>query len=342
MGDIFHCRKFSLSNSHAGLKVGTDGVLLGAAVSLLDFSEVSAGITQLVSPSAEAGSFLPADEALPASTGEGVLPGGVGRPIRILDIGTGTGIVALILAQRLSERGLDFRIVGIDINEEAAAEAAANFAASPWADKMEARAMGLQQYVPEEKFDMIISNPPYYDNSPKARDAAREGARHAATLSWRDVAAFAAGNLLPPGPLCLILPADQELSLRRYAASFGLYPRRLLRIRTTARKAPSRLIAEFVFTPPSAPAASAPTSPLSPVPAPAPAASASLAASFAPLSAPATDVAPLYAPVPSPATTMLPIEEELTLQDGTYYTTAYVNLVKEIYTENFLSAKVKP
>ena len=172
---------------------------------------------------------------------------------------------------------------------------------------------------------MIISNPPYYDNSPKARDAAREGARHAATLSWRDVAAFAAGNLLPPGPLCLILPADQELSLRRHAASFGLYPRRLLRIRTTARKAPSRLIAEFVFTPPSAPAASA-----------------SLAASFVPLSAPATDVAPLYAPVPAPATTMLPIEEELTLQDGTYYTATYVNLVKEIYTENFLSAKVKP
>ena len=332
MGDIFHCRRFSLSNSHAGLKVGTDGVLLGAAVSLLDFSEVSAGVTQPASPSvapaasvtqpaspsigisqsaapsAEAGSFLSADEALPASTGDGFLPGGVGRPIRILDIGTGTGIVALILAQRLSERGLDFRIVGIDINEEAAAEAAANFAASPWADRMEALPIGLQDYVPEEKYDMIISNPPYYDNSPKARDAAREGARHAATLSWRDVAAFAAGNLLPPGPLCLILPADQELSLRRYAASFGLYPRRLLRIRTTARKAPSRLIAEFVFTPPSAPA---------------------------------TDVAPLYAPVPAPATTMLPIEEELTLQDGTYYTTAYVNLVKEIYTENFLSAKVK-
>ena len=320
MGDIFHCRRFSLSNSHAGLKVGTDGVLLGAAVSLLDFSEVSAGVTQSASPSAgisqpaapsaEAGSFLSADEALPASTGEGVLPGGVGRPIRILDIGTGTGIVALILAQRLSERGLDFRIVGIDINEEAAAEAAANFAASPWADRMEARTIGLQQYVPEEKYDMIISNPPYYDNSPKARDAAREGARHAATLSWRDVAAFAAGNLLPPGPLCLILPADQELSLRRYAASFGLYPRRLLRIRTTARKAPSRLIAEFVFTPPSAPAVSALASPL--------------------------------APAPAPATTMLLIEEELTLQDGTYYTTAYVNLVKEIYTENFLSARVKP
>lgn len=347
MGDIFHCRRFSLSNSRAGLKVGTDGVLLGAAVDLEQLgnkhwgspesalghtSGRSGGTALEITPgrSGDAASghtsggsdaampdYTPGrsnDTALTACDAGGsdedsgrnedrggAQDEGLPGPLRILDIGTGTGIIALILAQRLQEMGLDFWIDAIDINPEAAAEAAENFAASPWADRMRAQAVSLQDFKPEGKYDLIVSNPPYYDNSPKAGTQAREGARHAATLSWRDVAAFAAGNLLPPGPLCLILPADQELALRRYAASFGLYPRRLLRIRTTARKAPSRLIAEFTSAAPASPAAATPSS---------------LTTRMNPV----------------------PIEEELTIQDGPYFTPEYINLVKDIYIDKKISS----
>ena len=347
MGDIFHCRRFSLSNSRAGLKVGTDGVLLGAAVDLEqlgnkhwgspesalghtsggsdaatpDYTPGRSNDTALISCDAGGSdSITPehtpclsggtAPEITPGRSDEdsgrnedrgGVQAAGLPGPLRILDIGTGTGIIALILAQRLQEMGLDFWIDAIDINPEAAAEAAENFAASPWADRMRAQAVSLQNFKPEGKYDLIVSNPPYYDNSPKAGTQAREGARHAATLSWRDVAAFAAGNLLPPGPLCLILPADQELALRRYAASFGLYPRRLLRIRTTVRKAPSRLIAEFTSAAPASPAAATPSS---------------LTTRMNPV----------------------PIEEELTIQDGPYFTPEYINLVKDIYIDKKISS----
>ncbi len=323
MGDIFHCRRFSLSNSRAGLKVGTDGVLLGAAVDLEQLGNKHWGSPESALGHTSGRSDAATPDYTPGRSNDtaliscdaggsdedsgrnedrgGAQDEGLPGPLRILDIGTGTGIIALILAQRLQEMGLDFWIDAIDINPEAAAEAAENFAASPWADRMRAQAVSLQDFKPEGKYDLIVSNPPYYDNSPKAGTQAREGARHAATLSWRDVAAFAAGNLLPPGPLSLILPADQELALRRYAASFGLCPRRLLRIRTTVRKAPSRLIAEFTSAAPASPAAATPSS---------------LTTRMNPV----------------------PIEEELTIQDGPYFTPEYINLVKDIYIDKKISS----
>ena len=100
---------------------------------------------------------------------------------------------------------------------------------------------------PEEKhlFAAIFSNPPYFQDSLKAPDARRCTARHTDTLSYREICAFAASHLTPDGTLSLILPAADEQPLLRYAASFGLRSFRVLRIRTTARKVPSRIIAEF-------------------------------------------------------------------------------------------------
>lgn len=206
MGDIFRCRKFSLSNKCAGLKVGTDGILIGAA-----------------SP----------------------LPCPATETCTVLDIGTGTGIIALILAQRLSESSTPFHIDAIDINPDAVMEATGNFASSPWGSSMEATLQRLQDFIPTHTYDLIVSNPPYYEFSPLSRDDSRDSARRASALSWRDIIPFAANHLSLQGRLSLILPADQETSLRRFAASFGLHPTKILRIRTTSRKAPSRIVAEF-------------------------------------------------------------------------------------------------
>ena len=104
----------------------------------------------------------------------GALPG------RILDVGTGTGCIALIVAQRLADTGAEgFEIVGIDIDEPSAREAAANFAASPWAANLSAVHCPLRDFGGRGCWDLIVSNPPYYASDLQAPEFRRNAARHA-------------------------------------------------------------------------------------------------------------------------------------------------------------------
>lgn len=202
---VFRFKKFEVRNDLAAQKVGTDAVLLGAAMTLPD----------------KAGAQL-------------------------LDVGTGTGVIALMAAQRLAVGGQPFNISAIDIDPAAISEARANFAASPWSPSLHAEAISLEDMAQREGLlDAIFSNPPFFHDSLKAPDARRSAARHTDTLSYREICAFASAHLAPDGILSLILPAEDETPLLRYAASFGLKAFRILRIRTGARKAPKRIIAEF-------------------------------------------------------------------------------------------------
>lgn len=207
----FHFKRFDVTNERSSMKVNTDGVLLGAVVRL--------------------------------SGGER----------SVLDVGTGTGTIALMLAQRLGDLGVsDCRITGIDIDAPSAEEASANFAASPWSGCLEARQEPFRKDAEGAEIDLIVSNPPYFDNSLQAAGDRRNAARHTEvaagegeSLSYRDLVVFAERRLSPDGRLALILPADQEKALIRFAASYSLHPQRITRVRTTPRKAPSRIIAEF-------------------------------------------------------------------------------------------------
>lgn len=209
MASSFRFRRFSVRNTDSALKVGTDAVLLGAAVTLKDTDR------------------------------------------RLLDIGTGTGVIALMAAQRLSDitdcgsGRHSFSIDAIDIDAPSAAEAALNFKESPWQENLRAICCPLSAFGPEEKFDLIFSNPPYYDNSLVNPDARETAARHTGSLSYREICAFAAKNLCPEGRLAMILPSESETALKRTAASFGLRLFRILRIRPTAAKPVRRIIAEF-------------------------------------------------------------------------------------------------
>lgn len=214
MGE-FRFKQFTVRQDASALKVGTDAVLLGAAMTL-----------------------LPSDRTL-------------------LDVGTGTGVIALMAAQRLAEPSAPLAcgsaitstglpdIIAIDIDGPSAAEAAANFAASPWSGMLSARHCSLQDFAPDAPLDVIFSNPPFYDESLRNPDAREAAARHTCSLSYRDLCAFAARHLAPDGRLSLILPAECEAALLRTAASFGLHPFRILRILTTAGKAPRRIVAGF-------------------------------------------------------------------------------------------------
>ncbi|AIZ65126.1 hypothetical protein PK28_09075 [Hymenobacter sp. DG25B] len=147
---------------------------------------------------------------------------------RILDIGTGTGLLALMAAQRAPGSYIE----AVELDALAAAQAAANAAASPWAGRLRVHALSLQQYVATrpDRFDHIICNPPFFRHSLQSPDAARTTARHttAETLPFSTLCASAAGLLTPTGQLTVLLPPPEMLHLEREAAAAGLYPQHRL------------------------------------------------------------------------------------------------------------------
>ena len=200
---VFRFKKFEVVNERSAMKVNTDGVLLGASMTI-----------------------RPEDK-------------------RFLDIGTGTGTIALMAAQRSCA---DAKVDAIDIDEPSASEAAANFANSPWSESMSAFNMSLDEFAKETlaMYDLIFSNPPYFEDSLSAPDERKSTARHTSDgLSYRDIFNFASERLVPSGRVSLVLPADQERELCRYARMSGFHLFRILRVRTVPRKAPTRIIAEF-------------------------------------------------------------------------------------------------
>ena len=187
------------------------------------------------------------------------------KGMRILDVGTGTGTIALMAAQRLSDlicrpqpiegdvsRPEGVSITAIDIDEASATEATENFRNSPWADMLSAQNITLDAYsatlAPEIRFDHIFSNPPYFDDALQAPEQRRNDSRHTSTgLSYRELLEFAKERLTEDGRISLVLPAETEAALTRHARMCGLHLFRILRVRTVPRKHPIRIIAEFSF-----------------------------------------------------------------------------------------------
>ena len=131
------------------------------------------------------------------------------QPFRILDIGTGSGLIALMLAQRCPEAQID----AIDIDGASCKQARENFAASQWAERLHVAQSSLQDWQNRE-YDLIVSNPPYFVDSLKAPDAARCAARHNDTLPFRSLIAESARRLKPDGTLAVIVPAEAEDELQ--------------------------------------------------------------------------------------------------------------------------------
>ena len=164
---------------------------------------------------------------------------------RVLDVGTGTGVIALMLAQRTDS----VQILGIDIDPAAADEAAANFAASPWSDRLTALSVRLQDSVSEDHlFDLIVSNPPFFSASLKAPETRRRTARHDDTLPAADLIAAARRLLAPSGRLAVIYPPEEARSFVMEAEAAGLYLSRLTRVISVAGQPPKRHLMEFSRT----------------------------------------------------------------------------------------------
>ena len=204
---FFRFKQFTVWHDRCAMKVGTDGVLLGA--------------------------WCPIQIENPSNT------------FNILDIGTGSGLIALMLAQR----ALYARITAIDIDQKAVEQAQYNFSISPWKERLECHLSALQQVEGEELFDLIVSNPPYFQDSLKNPDNQRAMARHTDTLSYEELLSNSARLLKQQATLALVLPIEAEQQIITIAQTHKLYPTHITHVYPKPGKAAKRLLIAFSLLP---------------------------------------------------------------------------------------------
>ena len=167
---------------------------------------------------------------------------------RILDIGTGTGLIAIMAAQRTAEA----HITAIDIDSECISQARENVEATRWSARIEVVHTPLQEFSAAEPFDVIISNPPYFVDSLLSPDAARSTARHTDTLSFDDLAQGVLRLLSQDGHFALILPPT-EMERFLSAARGRLFLTRRCEVWTTPTSGARRIMAQLSPQPPATP-----------------------------------------------------------------------------------------
>lgn len=199
-GELFVFKRFSVSHSRSAMKVGVDGVLIGAW-------------------------------ATP-------------NEVRILDVGTGCGLISLIMAQRTKKAS----IIGIDIDAPSVDEAKDNFRNSLWSDRLVAMRESFAERISSEpgSFDLILSNPPFFKSGIKDTGSPRIKARHQGELSPFSLIEGSAELLKTEGRLSMICPAEFENELISDAISKGLIPCRLTLVRHHDGAPFKRLLIEFI------------------------------------------------------------------------------------------------
>lgn len=197
--NYFQFKQFRIIQEKSAMKVGTDGVLLGAWVDILNINT-------------------------------------------ILDVGTGTGLIALMLAQRL-----DAKITGIEIEKNAAKEATENVLNSLWHERITIQNISFQKFAEntKTKFDLIVSNPPFFINDKRSAKTELSVARHSDKLPLGDLAKYSEKMLSEDGRLGLILPVYSAERFIKIASWFDLYLIRLTKVRPGENKPPNRFLMEF-------------------------------------------------------------------------------------------------
>lgn len=181
------------------MKIGTDGVLLGAWVNLEEEKS-------------------------------------------ILDVGTGTGVIALMMAQR-SNAVID----AVEIDKNAAGQSLENTKKSPWNSRINVFCTPLQDFNSKTQYDLIISNPPYFSNSLKNLIQEKSNARHDVTLTLNDFLSSSHRLLKPSGRLALILPFDKKAAFTKKAREYKLNCIRKTNVRPTPQKQAKRVLLEFSY-----------------------------------------------------------------------------------------------
>lgn len=198
---MFQFKKFSVQQDKTAMKIGTDGVLLGA--------------------------WTPINH----------------NPESVLDIGTGTGIIALMIAQRTNAIQID----ALEIDEEAYEQATDNFENSPWNDRLYCFHAGLEEFVeePEDEYDLIISNPPFYSEDYKSDNEQRDLARFQDAMPFEDLVEAADLLLSEYGIFSLIIPYKEEENFIALASEYELFPFKITRVKGTPTSEIKRSLLAF-------------------------------------------------------------------------------------------------
>ncbi len=159
---------------------------------------------------------------------------------RILDIGTGTGLLALMAAQR-SNAIVD----AVELEPDAALDALINFNNSGWQSRLNLHIGAIQSYETDIRYDHVVSNPPFFENSPRSVDSKRAKARHSDTLTLPELLKKAVSMLNENGKISLILPTDREERLRFLIREEGLFLSRFSRVSPDENKRPHRILVEL-------------------------------------------------------------------------------------------------
>jgi tRNA1Val (adenine37-N6)-methyltransferase len=151
------------------------------------------------------------------------------NPYSILDIGAGTGLIALMLAQRSIAEQID----ALEIDEAAYEQCVDNFEASPWADRLFCYHAGLDEFMdePDDEYDLIVANPPFYTEDYKSGDKKRDAARFADSLPFEDLAEAASLLLSDNGIFAVIIPYKEEVNFVGLARENELYPVKIARVK---------------------------------------------------------------------------------------------------------------
>lgn len=178
---------------------------------------------------------------------DGVLLGAwaaIDRSKTALDIGTGSGVIALMLAQRSA----NLQITGLEIESGAAKQADENFLGSPWSNRLQCMQIDFLTFQPEQQFDLIISNPPFFEQDLRSGSHERDLARHDVGMNVDQLLKHAATMLTPEGRVCLVLPIEYERKLGEWEAN-GWYPERKCAVFPNTEKQPNRMLISLVRNP---------------------------------------------------------------------------------------------
>jgi Predicted O-methyltransferase len=203
---FFRFKKFTVRQDGAAMKVGTDGVLIGAWARLTSSHE------------------------------------------RYLDIGAGTGLIALMLAQRTEGTGA--KIDAVEIDNGSYIQALENIKASEWGGKISAFNLTIQEFAArtDNKYHHIVANPPYFVNSLLPHSEARSAARHTSSLSYSDLLSCVSKLLTPEGVFSVIIPSAAETTFMETAAVYGLYASRKCLVFPLGNGPAKRVMLEFSHT----------------------------------------------------------------------------------------------
>lgn len=204
MNQPFRFKQFTVEQDRCAMKIGTDGVLLGA------WTQVGPEVNS------------------------------------ILDVGAGTGIIALMMAQRSDAELID----ALEIDDDAYEQAVENFENSPWGDRLFCYHASFKEFteeMEEEEYDLIVSNPPFYPSGENESPTTRETARFQKSLPFEELLWGVSQLLSQDGSFCTIVPKSEEEKLISRAAEYGLFPNIITEVKGTAETPVKRSLIRFGF-----------------------------------------------------------------------------------------------